>query len=94
MGMGISMRAIWKVTSSELLTKQAMRKKNVIYKKEVLKLFLSVVTAGVEALVLLGNSLCIPVSKKSAVCELGHILTPSINSLLLRCVIPTSSYAR
>jgi hypothetical protein len=30
----INMRAVWKVTSSELLTKQAMREKNsIIYKK-------------------------------------------------------------
>jgi hypothetical protein len=29
------MRAVWKVTSSELLTKQAMRKKCIIYKKYI-----------------------------------------------------------
>jgi hypothetical protein len=50
------MRAIQKVTSGELLTKQAMRKKCIIYKKCVLvKLLLIVVTAGIEALVVLGN---------------------------------------
>jgi hypothetical protein len=49
------MRAIRKVTSGELLTKQAMRKNFIIYKKYyILKLFLIVVTARIESLVL-GN---------------------------------------
>jgi hypothetical protein len=44
-------RAIWKVTSGELLTKQAMKK--IIYTKNtyILELRLKVVTAGIEALV-------------------------------------------
>jgi hypothetical protein len=48
------MRAIRKVTSGELLTKQAMRKK--IYAKNlyILKLLLNRVATGLEALVL-GN---------------------------------------
>jgi hypothetical protein len=29
-----------------------------------------------------------PVSKQSASCELSHVLTPSINSLLLKCCYP------
>jgi hypothetical protein len=50
------MRAIQKATSGELLTKQAMRKK-LFYAKNmyILKLPLSVVTAGTEALVVSGN---------------------------------------
>jgi hypothetical protein len=42
-----TMRAIWKVTSGELLKKQAMRKKNLLYTKNkyTLKLLLNVVTA-------------------------------------------------
>jgi hypothetical protein len=80
-----STRAVWKVTSSELLTKQEMRK-NVLYTKNtyILKLLLNIVTATIEALVL-GISFCMLVSKKSATCELSHILTPSISSLLLMC---------
>jgi hypothetical protein len=52
----------------------------------ILKLLLNLVTAGIEALVS-GNKFCMPVSKKSAACELSHVLTPSINSSLLlkRC---------
>jgi hypothetical protein len=50
------MRAIWKVTSSELLTKQAMRKKLLYIKNTyILKLLLNKVTAEMEALVALGN---------------------------------------
>jgi hypothetical protein len=51
------MRAIWKVISSGLLTKQAMgEKKFIIYKNiYVPKLLLSVVTTGTEALVISGN---------------------------------------
>jgi hypothetical protein len=42
---------IWKVNSSELLTKQAMRKKILICRKDtyILKLLLNIVTAGIEA---------------------------------------------
>jgi hypothetical protein len=50
-------RAIWKLNSSELLSKQAMRKKIVLYTKNmyVLKQLLNIVTAGIEAPVILGN---------------------------------------
>jgi hypothetical protein len=49
-------RAIRKVTSGELLSKQAMRKK-LLYTKNtyIRKLLLNIVTAGIEALVVLGN---------------------------------------
>jgi hypothetical protein len=49
------MRAIWKVTSGELLTKQAMRKK-ILYTKNmyILKLLLNVITTGIEAPVMSG----------------------------------------
>jgi hypothetical protein len=48
------MRAIPKVTSSGLLTKQTMRKKIIIDKKYILELLLNIVTTGIEARVL-GN---------------------------------------
>jgi hypothetical protein len=50
-------RAIRKVTSGELLAKQAMKRKLIIYKKSkyILKLLLNVVTAGIEALAIFGN---------------------------------------
>jgi hypothetical protein len=50
------MRAVWKVTFIEMLTKQAMRK-TILYTKNtyILKLVLNVVTTGIEALVLSGN---------------------------------------
>jgi hypothetical protein len=58
----------------------------------ILKLILNVVTAGIEALVVPGNKFCMPVSKKSAACELSHVLTPFITfSLLLSAVITTGS---
>jgi hypothetical protein len=49
-------RAIWKVSSSKLLTKQAMRKK-LFYTKNmyILKLHLSVVIVGINTLVSSGN---------------------------------------
>jgi hypothetical protein len=50
------MRVIHKVTSSELLTKQAMKRK--MYTKKntyIFRLLLNVVTAGIEALVILRN---------------------------------------
>jgi hypothetical protein len=47
-------RAIRKVTSGELLTKQAMRK-NYIKNTYIINLLPNVVTAGIEAFVLLGN---------------------------------------
>jgi hypothetical protein len=49
------MTAIWKVTSSELLTKQAVRKKLYTKYAYILKLLLNVVTAGIEELVISGN---------------------------------------
>jgi hypothetical protein len=50
-------RAIQKVTSLELLTKEAIRKKKLLYTKTtcVLKLLLNIVTTGTEALVVSGN---------------------------------------
>jgi hypothetical protein len=50
-------RTIQNVTSGELLTKHAMRKEIILYKKNtyILKLLLNVVTAGIEALVISGN---------------------------------------
>jgi hypothetical protein len=50
----------------------------------ILKLLLNVATAGIEALIVSGKKFCLPVSKKSATCELSHVLTPSFNSLLLK----------
>jgi hypothetical protein len=50
-------KGFWKVTSSELLTKQAMRKKLLLYTKNtyIPKLLLNIVTTGIEALVLPEN---------------------------------------
>jgi hypothetical protein len=47
------------VTSSELLTKEAIRKNCVIYKKihTYFKVLLSIVTAGIAVLVILGNKI-------------------------------------
>jgi hypothetical protein len=45
-------RAIWKVTSSELITKQAMRKEIINIKNTcILKVLFSVITIRIEALV-------------------------------------------
>jgi hypothetical protein len=56
------------------------------------KLLLNAVATGIEALIL-GNKFCMPVSSKSAVCELSQVLTPSINSsLLLKCCDPNQFY--
>jgi hypothetical protein len=62
-------RAIQKVTSSELLTKQTTRKK-MLYTKNtyILNLLLSVVTARIEALVILGNQFLYACAKE--VCHL------------------------
>jgi hypothetical protein len=50
------MRTIRKVTLGELLTKQAMRKENlIIYKKYTLQLLFNVVTTRTEALMVSGN---------------------------------------
>jgi hypothetical protein len=53
----LSTRAIQKVTSGELLTKQTMRKRIVLYTKnmDVHKLLLNAVTVRIEALVVSGN---------------------------------------
>jgi hypothetical protein len=70
-------RAIWEVTSNELLTTQAMRKKKFYYthiqKYIILQLLLNIVTAGIEALVMSGNGFCMPATKKSAGCELHSL---------------------
>jgi hypothetical protein len=61
-------RAIRKVTSGEMLTKQAMRKTFLLYtKKCILKILLNVVTAGTEALVSCNKFLYAPVKE---VCRL------------------------
>jgi hypothetical protein len=73
-------RAIWKATSSELLTKQAMRKQFIIYKKYVLR---NIVTAGIEAFVVSRNKFLYVRVKEVWICELSHVLTSSINSPLL-----------
>jgi hypothetical protein len=54
-------RAIWKLTPSELLTKQETRKNYCYYvQKYILKLRLSVITVRIEALVISGNKfLCL-----------------------------------
>jgi hypothetical protein len=52
------MRAVWKVTAGELLTKKAMRKtKFIIYKKYILKLLLNIVTARIEVPVISGSKI-------------------------------------
>jgi hypothetical protein len=55
-------------------------RKNLLYLKNtyILKLLLNVVTAGIEALVVLGIKFCMPVSKKSVACELSHVSTSSV----------------
>jgi hypothetical protein len=55
------------VKSGELLTEQAMRK-NYIKKTYIMKLLLNVVTAGIEAFVLLGNKVLYACAKE--VCRL------------------------
>jgi hypothetical protein len=65
-------RIIREVTSSELLTKQAMRKK-FIYKKYILGLLLNIVTTELIHSYI-GISFCKPVSKKSAACEHSYVL--------------------
>jgi hypothetical protein len=82
------MRAIWKVTSSELLTKQAMRKKNVLCAKNsyILKPLLNIVTTELRHLSCRGISFCMPVSKKSATHELSHILYCETQKILHRAI--------
>jgi hypothetical protein len=78
-------RAIQKVTSGKLLTRQATIKKLYYIQKNayILKLLLNIVTARTEALVISGNKFMHACVKKSAACELSHVLTPSICSSLL-----------
>jgi hypothetical protein len=85
------MTALQKVTSSEPLTKQAMRKKIVIHKK--IHTYLSYFSP--PELRPLSYWEKLPVSKKTATCELNHVLTPSINSSLLlkHCVLNHSTSA-
>jgi hypothetical protein len=80
-------RAIRKVTSSELLRKQATGKNYYIQKYiYILNVLLNLVTAGIEVLVS-GDKFLYACVKESAACELSHVLTLSINSSLLlkRC---------
>jgi hypothetical protein len=89
------MRAIQKVTSGELLAKQAMRKK--CYYTQKISTYLSYFSIWsppkLRHLPYQGISFCMPVSKKSAACELIHDLTPSINSsLLLKCCDPNQFF--
>jgi hypothetical protein len=86
-------RAIRKVTSGDLLTKQAMRSKCYYVQKNtyIFKLLLYIVTAGIEALVISGNTFLYAFVKEA--CVLSHILTPSINSsLLLKPYNPNQSF--
>lgn len=65
------MRATQKVTSSEVLTKQTMRKIILlVYKKNayIFKLLLNIDTTGTDTLVTSGTHFCIPASKKCAAC--------------------------
>jgi hypothetical protein len=59
----------------------------------ILKLILNVVTAEIEAFVILGKKFLYACVRKSAACELSHILTPSMNSsLLLKCYDPNQFF--
>jgi hypothetical protein len=78
------MRVVRKVTSGELLTKQATRKKWLYMKNTYI--LLNVVTAGTGDLSYCGISVCIRESKKSAVCEISHILHFDILKKLLRAI--------
>lgn len=69
------MRAIWQVIFDELLTKRKNKKKNLYTKNTysyVLRLLLSIVTAGIEALASGNEFSCAYV--KSATYELSHVL--------------------
>jgi hypothetical protein len=54
-----------------------IQKKNIYIYIYILKLLLNVVTTRNEALVSGNTFFFMHMSKKSAACELGHILTPS-----------------
>jgi hypothetical protein len=78
------MRAVQKVTSIELLTKQAKGEKLLYTKhKYIVKLLLNAVTTGTEAFVVSENKFLYACVKEVYTHELSHILTSSINSLLL-----------
>jgi hypothetical protein len=73
-----STKAIWKVTSDKLLTKQALRKKLYTKNTYIIKLFFKVVTTRTEEFVILGNKFLYAYVKAHC------FLTPSTNSLLLK----------
>jgi hypothetical protein len=88
------MRTIRKVTSGELLTRQATRKKVIAFKiYYILHLFLNVVTPGIEALVS-GNKYFMPVSTKFAACEFTHRHSPSNPHYCRSDMISVSSSGR
>jgi hypothetical protein len=73
------------------VSKMSNEKKKQLYAKSVhmRKLLLSVVSAGIETLIASGFYKC--KWKKSAACEVSHVSTPTINSLLQNTVIAPSS---
>jgi hypothetical protein len=69
------MRAIQKVTTNELLIKQAMRIKNIIYKNMyILRYFSEQSPPELRHLSYWGIRFSTPVPKKSAVCELSLVM--------------------
>jgi hypothetical protein len=83
-----NMRTIRKVTSGELLTKQAARSKILMQKVPTYLSYFSMQSPPeLRHLSYRRISFCMPVTKKSAGVELSHVLTPPINSSLLlkRC---------
>jgi hypothetical protein len=78
-------RAIWKVTSSELLKNQPMRKQISLYacteNRYILGHLWNISTTGMKAL-MLGNKFLFTCVKEA--CRLSHVLIPFINSLLLK----------
>jgi hypothetical protein len=88
-------RAIQKVTSSELLAKQAMGKNHYMQKIcTYLSHFSTQSPLELKHLSHRGISFYIPVSKKPATCEFNHILTPSINFSLLMKHCDLNQYFR
>jgi hypothetical protein len=57
-------RAIWKLTSGEVLSIKAMRKMYYVQKNNIFIQLLKVVATGIEAFVLLEISFLVPMSKK------------------------------
>jgi hypothetical protein len=91
------MRTIQIVTSGELLTRQAMRKKWLCTTKNtyILKLLLNIITVRIEHFSYQGISFCMPLSKSlpplsSAI--FWHL--PSTRHYCWSTVIPTSSSSR